>query len=158
MVFTGFDIINNKFEVDFIGISLTNVVTATSTVVEDNCIDLTTRFNTTVTQPTIGILLNTISGTNPFTLLDNIVTDGHYGYVLHNVNTSSAKQKVEGGFITGVLQGVAVVNTLDGINLFPSEAAIDGVNMSLFSGTIPSVPAIDFPRWDIYLYCRCDKQ
>ncbi|MBL0082829.1 MAG: hypothetical protein IPP37_10525 [Saprospiraceae bacterium] len=65
----------------------------------------------------MGVLLAGVSGTVGVTFNNNTVTDGFYGYVVYG-NASTAAGTISNGTITGVLQGIAVVNTLQPAPLF----------------------------------------
>lgn len=143
--FTDFTVRNNKIAADWIGINITGLNTATAAgTIDLNCVDMTTQFNGDVSQPTVGILLNGVNGAIPLTVTDNIIQDGHYGYVLHNINPASVKQEISGGTIKGVMQGVAVVNTLTGAAPYASsKVEVDNVIMSMFAGS-SVIPDINF--------------
>ncbi|MBL7772756.1 MAG: right-handed parallel beta-helix repeat-containing protein, partial [Chitinophagaceae bacterium] len=127
-------IMNNRIESDLLGITAT--ASSNGGTISSNCVDLTTQYNTLANQATVGILLNGVSG-NPLTVASNTITDGHYGYVLHAANPSNP-QTISGGTVSGVMQGVAVVNALPGgSSLYPSNAEVNGVMMSGFTGTSP---------------------
>nr|MCU0467901.1 right-handed parallel beta-helix repeat-containing protein [Arcicella sp.] len=125
------------------GINVQNV--GTPLAVENNCVTIGGQVipvpvaNTT----TIGIVTNTISGSSAASIKDNNITGGFYGHLVHNVNTTS-QTTVKGGTLTGQMQSVAVVNTLNGTNLFPSNVKVDGVNMSGFTGNYTVIPAQNF--------------
>jgi len=99
----------------------------------------------TQTAPTVGILLAAASGTDDVTVQDNNVTDGFYGYVLSGVTAASAdRTTVKGGTYTNLLQGVAVLNTLDGVNFAPSSVGVENVAFESFGGNYPNIPAANF--------------
>ena len=111
--FTNTGIRNNKFSVDAVGISASLVATSPGNTytIEDNCIDLNNQV-IGVSTTTIGIFVNGATGTAAITVDDNTVTDAFYGYVINGVNTSPVSVFSD-GIITGVLQGIAVVNTIE---------------------------------------------
>ncbi|MFZ2487473.1 MAG: right-handed parallel beta-helix repeat-containing protein [Anaerolineae bacterium] len=108
---------------------------------QDNTVSLSQQL-TAAPAPTVGIFLGDLSGPVP-TIQANDVSGGFYGYLLHNVNTAGPAT-VTGGTVTGVMQGVAVVNSLDNTNFFPTSFAVDGVTISGFAGNYPVAPPINF--------------
>ena len=141
--YTNLTIINNKIEADAIGVNVAGISTSpgNTLTVENNCIDLTTQTAAGPT-PTMGVLLAGASGSIGVTLNNNTVTDGFYGYVVYG-NATIAPGVISNGTITGVLQGIAVVNTLGG-PLAPSNVTITGMHMSGFAGDHPTLPAYNF--------------
>ena len=141
--FTKIGIRNNKFSVDAVGVGASAVATSPGNTytIEDNCIDLNNQV-IGVSTTTVGIFVNGATGTASVTVDDNTVTDAFYGYVVNGVNTSPVSVFSD-GIITGVLQGVAVVNTIGG-PLAPSNVLISGMNMSAFSGNYLGLPAQNF--------------
>jgi hypothetical protein len=90
-------------------------------------------------NPSLGIGLTNISGTQAATVLNNNIAGSYYGYLTYNVNTTPVT-KISGGTITGIMQGIAAIN-IDPQNasLFsPSTIDVDGVTMSGFTGNYPS--------------------
>jgi hypothetical protein len=134
---------NNKITTELAGIQANNIVTTASLgfVIEDNCISQTTRV-VGGTQATTGIYLNGLSGTQAVVVDDNTVSGGYYGYVLYGVNTTPPTS-VSGGTISGVMQGVAVVNTVGG-PLAPTNALVEDISMSGFATASPVLPASHF--------------
>lgn len=128
---------NNLIQTNAVGIQVQ--ATANSFTIQNNAITLPQLAGT---QPTIGVFLNGLSGTTAPTIQDNVVTGAFYGYLLHAVNTT-APTTINGGAISGVMQGISVVNSVDGTNFYPSSFAADGVTMSGFTGDYSSVPALD---------------
>ena len=104
---------NNKMTVGAVGVNAAAIATSTGNTltVEDNCIALTTQV--AGSNPTIGVFINGATGSESITIDDNTTTNGFYGYVLNGVNTTAASI-VSDGIVTGVMQGVAVVNTVGG--------------------------------------------
>ncbi|MDR3459626.1 MAG: HYR domain-containing protein, partial [Verrucomicrobiae bacterium] len=99
--------------------------------VQNNCINIAAQ--EIGGTPTIGIFLAALSGSSQ-SVSGNNVSGPLYGYVLAALNTTFPLA-IQGGSITGVMQGVAVVNTLDGANYSPATFTVDGVTMSAFNGT-----------------------
>jgi hypothetical protein len=97
----------------------------------------------TQTAPTVGIALAAASGTDDVTVQDNNVSDAFYGYLLSGV-TTTPRTTVTGGTYTNLLQGIAVVNTLDGVNYAPSTVGVEDVNFESFGGNYPNIPAANF--------------
>jgi parallel beta-helix repeat protein len=132
---------NNKLNVGAGGIVANAIpTTAGNTLtIEDNCIDVSAQIVSG--NPTGGVYINGAMGTDAIIMEGNTVTDGFYGYVLNGVNTT-APTEVKDGTITGVLQGVAVVNTVGG-PLAAANVSITDMTMSGFAGTSPN-PANNF--------------
>jgi hypothetical protein len=106
------------------------------------------NFNTfcapvTENSPTVGISLTVATGTEAVVLQGNNVSNGFYGHVLAGVTTAS-RTTVRGGDLTDIMQGVAVVNTLDGVTFVPSTVGVADLNMTSFSGDYPALPANNF--------------
>jgi hypothetical protein len=141
---------NNLINAGGVGISAAAIATTVTEgyAIEDNCVKMTMQV--AGPNPTVGIYLNGASGSQAVNISNNTVQNGFYGYVLHAVSTTPTTT-VSGGSITGVLQGIAVVNSVDNVNRFPSTAAISGVTMSGFSGDHPSVTGRNFHA-GIYTY------
>jgi hypothetical protein len=59
---------------------------------------------------------------------------------VNNINTST-QTIIEGGDIAGVMQGVTMFNTLDGVTYTATNLGVNGVNMSAFTGDYTSIPA-----------------
>jgi hypothetical protein len=133
--FAGAVIQNNLIETDDMGVQV--VANANPFTIQNNAIALSQQVGA---QLTVGIALNGLSGDGS-TIADNDIADAFYGYVLHAVNTTPPTT-ISGGEITGVMQGVAVVNTLDGSAFFPSTFAVEDVAMSGFSGDYSEIPAL----------------
>jgi hypothetical protein len=93
-------------------------------------------------NPTTGVAIIGAIGSD-MSINNNNISGAFYGYLLHAVNTTPATT-INGGDITGVMQGVAVVNTLDNTNFFPSTFAVDGVTMSGFVGDYVAIPSANF--------------
>jgi hypothetical protein len=140
--FSNLGIRNNKITADAVGVIAADMTTSSGNTVtiEDNCIDLTTQV--LAGTATIGVFLNGATGSEAVLADDNLVTDAFYGYLVYDVNTTPVST-ISDGAITGVLQGVAVVNTIGG-PLAPSNLAITGMNMSAFSGNYGALPAQNF--------------
>jgi hypothetical protein len=93
--------------------------------------------------PTVGINLVGANGSDAVVLQDNSVSNGFYGYVMAGVTTAD-RTTVRGGEYTDIMQGVAVVNTLDGTNFVPSTIGVADLSMTSFSGDYPALPANNF--------------
>jgi hypothetical protein len=130
---TGGTFQDNTIIAGAIGVSITGMtLSPTNTLtIDNNNIDLTSQ--TAGPNPTIGVLLSKILGTQNATITDNTITDAFYGYIGHNINTTPVTS-IQGGSITGVMQGVAFFNTLGG-PLAASNSGVSGVLMSGFTGT-----------------------
>lgn len=141
--YTNLNIINNSIEGDAVGVNIAGVATSMGNTVnvDNNCIDMTSQTVAGPT-PTIGVLLAGATGNTGVSFNNNTVSDGFYGYVVYG-NATTAAGVISNGTITGVLQGVAVVNTLGG-PLAPSNINISGMHMSAFTGNHPSLAAFNF--------------
>jgi hypothetical protein len=139
----GTTIRNNLVIAGTAGIQINNTTTSPGLglTVEDNCVDITNQV-VGGTQATAGIVLNGVSGTEALIVDDNTVTDAYYGYVLYGVNTNPVTT-ITDGIITGVMQGVAVVNTLGG-PLAGTNAALNGLNINSFTTAGNVLPASHF--------------
>jgi hypothetical protein len=84
-------------------------------------------------RPTTGIALVGAGGANALTVVNNNIDDAYYGYLVNNVNTTT-QTVVDGGEIAGVMQGVALVNTLDGVSYAATNLGIENVIMDNFAG------------------------
>jgi parallel beta-helix repeat protein len=91
-------------------------------------------------RQTSGISLSGATGTDALTILDNNIDDAYYGYIVNNVDTST-QTVIEGGEIEGVMQGVTMFNTLDGVNYTASNLGVNDISMSGFTGDYTSIPA-----------------
>ena len=128
---------NNLIETDVLGLQVQG--NSNPFTLADNAIDLSTQVGA---QQTIGIFLNGLTGATAPTIENNDVAGAFYGYLLHAVNTTAATS-LNGGAISGVMQGIAVVNTLDNTNHFPTTFAANGVTMSAFTGDYTAVPPLN---------------
>ena len=140
--FKGPQVKNNIINAGAVGISINNVPAPSGpplllTNISNNCVDVSTQVASST--PTVGILLNGIT-TEPLSIGNNNINGGFYGYLVHKLGLSPFNS-IMGGTILGTMQGIAVVNTLDNINYFPSYLSINGVSMSGFTGSHPSLPA-----------------
>ncbi|HLP95075.1 MAG TPA: right-handed parallel beta-helix repeat-containing protein [Saprospiraceae bacterium] len=97
----------------------------------------------TANMPTVGVALTAAGGSDDVTLQGNGISDAFYGYLLSGVATTP-RTTITGGSYTNLLQGVAVVNTLDGITYTPSTVGVSNVSMTSFSGNYPAMPAANF--------------
>lgn len=92
----------------------------------------------TANTPSAGVVLAAATGTDAVTLQDNSVNNAFYGYILTGVTTSPIT-KVTGGTYTDLLQGVAVLNTADGVNYAPSNVGVEDLTFDSFSGDYPAI-------------------
>ena len=134
---------NNQIIVPFgpsvYGMNVSNVTSPLS--IENNCISISNQVVMSSTTQTFGILINAISGSQAASIKNNNIAGGFYGYIAHNVNTTT-QTIIENGALTGQMQGVAIVNTLTGsAPLAPSNIKLKGLNMSGFTGN-HSAPAL----------------
>jgi len=97
----------------------------------------------TTNVPSVGIALLGANGTNAVTIQDNSVADGFYGHLLSGVSTTT-RTSVKGGTHTNLLQGVAVVNTTNGVSYAPSTVGIEDMALESFGGDYPHLPAANF--------------
>ena len=139
--FEGLRIKNNLVNVSYLGISVNNSTPLLPIDVTYNCVNLSSQVLSS--NPTIGILINNLTGSAPIMFLQNNINGAFYGYLIHKFDAASVGQ-IMNGSITGCMQGIAVVNTLNGTNLFPSNVTIQGVSMSGFTGNHPTLPAQNF--------------
>jgi hypothetical protein len=92
--------------------------------------------------PTVGIVLNNISGSAASLIGTNNITGPYYGYVVYNLNTTPVTT-INGGIITGIMQGVAAVNSVGG-PFAPSVFNLNGQTISGFTGNHPTLPNTNF--------------
>jgi len=97
----------------------------------------------TANTPTIGVLLAAASGTAAVTVQDNSVRDAFYAYVLSAV-TTTPRTTIKGGTYTNLVQGVAAVNTLNGVTYAPSTVGVENLTFNDFAGDYPAIPAANF--------------
>lgn len=138
-------ILNNLVTTTDVGVQLQNIApTALATVtVQDNCVDMIGQIGTA--GPSAGIAVAAVGGDISPVIKDNNVSDAFTAYVLYAGN-SAEPTKIEGGTITGVMQGVSVLN-LDPVTFSipaPSTFIVDGVVASGFVGDWPALPSINF--------------
>jgi hypothetical protein len=140
--FSDITIQNNKISVDALGVSASSVTTSPLNTLSiiDNCIDLSVQ--EIAGNPTIAVLVDGATGDNSIVASGNTTTDGFYGYVMNGINTT-APAMISGGTVTGMMQGVAVTNTIGG-PLAKSNVDVSTMDMSLFSGDYPALPDINF--------------
>ncbi|KXK36997.1 MAG: fibronectin type III domain-containing protein [Bacteroidetes bacterium OLB9] len=140
---------NNTITSDAYGVSVNTVDVSTTDVltINTNTISVTGQDKSGV--PTMGIALRNLSGSSAATVTNNTVSGAFFGYGVYNVNTTPVTT-IDGGSITGIMQGVAILNTLDGVTKAPTALNVHGVNMNGFTGT-SSNPAINFHA-GIYTY------
>jgi len=142
----GVEVKNNKIDALAGGIDAGTIVTAGLKTLElsGNCIDLASQA-VTPTTPTVGVFLTGVSGVNAPIVSNNTISDAFYGYLLYDINATPATD-IDGGTITGVMQGVAIIN-IDPISLAAfasSKAGAKNITMSGFTGAHPALPSNDF--------------
>jgi hypothetical protein len=93
--------------------------------------------------PTVGVALVAAAGTQAVVLQSNSVSDAFYGHLLNYV-TTTPRTTVRGGTHTNLMQGVAVVNTIDFATYTPSTVGVDNVTMTSFGGNYPAIPGANF--------------
>ncbi len=116
--------------VDLEGIAPTAVAGVT---VSNNCVTLTSQL--AGPNPTVGVLVAGVSGTTSPVIDNNNVSAGWFGYLLYDAS-ASVNTVVKGGTVTGVRQGLAVLNYAPPTfpALKPSSFTADGIGMSGFTG------------------------
>ncbi len=92
--------------------------------------------------PTVGIVLNNITGSAASVIGTNNITGPYYGYVVYNLNTTPVTT-INGGIITGIMQGIAAVNSVGG-PFAPSVFNLNGQTISGFTGNHPTLPNTNF--------------
>jgi hypothetical protein len=127
---------DNTINAGTVGINITGMaLSATNSLtIDDNNIDLSAQTNGG--NPTVGISIANVTGTAAATITDNDVTDAFYGYGVYKLNTTPIS-KIEGGTISGVMQGIAFIN-VDPITFSvfaPSNAEVNNVSMNTFTGS-----------------------
>ncbi|HXJ74316.1 MAG TPA: hypothetical protein VNM37_15815, partial [Candidatus Dormibacteraeota bacterium] len=132
---------NNVITAGAVGLDVEQILTtALATVtVERNCVSLTTQV--AGSTPTIGLLLAGAAGPQAVIIRTNGVSGAFYGYLLYSAN-AGVPTAIRGGTVSGVMQGVAVIN-LDPVTFTvysPSTFIVDGLSMSGFSGNYPANP------------------
>ena len=139
---------NNKVLTVGAGINAEAIPTDDYTyTIRDNCINLIAQ--TAGGQPTAGILINGASGRNAINISNNQIGDAFYGILVNGANTTTQSQILR-DTISGVMQGVAIVNTIGG-PLAASNVLINGTKVSGFTGDYPGLPAINFHA-GVYTY------
>ncbi|MCP9762258.1 PKD-like domain-containing protein, partial [Lacihabitans soyangensis] len=139
--FEGPQVRNNIVNVGAVGISINNVPPSSPmfiTNVQNNCLNVSNQVVSST--PTVGILLNGITSVGPINIGNNNISGGFYGYLVHKLGMNPMNMIIN-DTISGTMQGIAVVNTLDNINFFPSYLSINGVSMTGFTGSHPSLTA-----------------
>jgi autotransporter-associated beta strand protein len=133
--YVGAAIQNNTMNAAAVGIDAMNIATADGAgfTVSNNCVTLTSQI--AGTAPTIGVSLNGVTGPQPPLIQNNNVQGAFYGYMLYGLN-ASLPTLVQGGCITNIMQGVAVLNlnpaTLSAYS--SSSFGLNGLTISGFSG------------------------
>lgn len=132
---------HNKVEADIAGFFVNTV--SSGFLIEKNCIELTTQMSGIM--PSTGILFLGISGTDRALLKDNDIRDAYYGFFLYSMN-SSTRSSVQGGTISGVMQGVAVSNSYPATTSVyaPSTLDISDITIHSFAGDHSAAPLINF--------------
>jgi autotransporter-associated beta strand protein len=149
--YAGATIRNNVIGAAAAGVNAENIATsAANLVVENNCITL--GYQVVSGTPTFGVLLVGVGGTQSPVIQDNGIQGAFYGYLLYGLN-AAVPTEVQGGTVTGVLQGVAVVN-LNPLTLStygPSTFNLNGISMSGFTGNWPALPNNNLQA-GVYIY------
>ena len=107
------------------------------------CIQLSSQL--AGSTPTVGIGLSGVGGSLPAMVSDNNISGAFYGHLIYGVN-SSTRSEISGGAITGVMQGVAVINVdpQTGTTYAPTRAKVSGMTISGFTGNYPALPSYNF--------------
>ncbi len=138
---------NNTMNPTTAGVELIGITTGAGNgcTVQNNCITLASQL--AGSTPTVGIGINTITGTQAPLIVSNNISGAFDGYVLFGLNASTPTV-IQASSITGAMQGVAVlnINPLSPSIFGPSTFGINGVTVSGFSGNYPSLSSagIDF--------------
>ncbi len=126
---------NNTINASAFGINV-NGSTSTATnalTIKDNAVTFSSQL--AGTAPTVGVSLNSIGGTQAALISNNTIAGPYFGYKIYNLNTVPATT-ITGGFITGIMQGVAAWN-LDPVGLVnraPSAFNVSNLAVSGFAG------------------------
>lgn len=134
---------DNDITADAFGIQATgSILSATNGLtLSDN--DITMTGQTYNSNPTSGIVLHNVTGTAAATVSGNDIDGSMYGYSVYKLNTGTSTD-ITGGTITGVMQGVAMLNWDPVANTYgPTNANVSNISMSGFTGT-SSNPDINF--------------
>lgn len=138
--FAGSVVQNNTMTAGAAGVELIGITTTAGSgcTLQNNCITLTSQL--AGSSPTVGVGINTVSGPQAPTIASNNVTGAFYGYLLYGLN-AAVPTVVQGGSVTGVMQGVSVLNINPAtLTDFSSSAfGINGVTISGFSGSYPAL-------------------
>ncbi len=138
---------NNTMNPTTAGVELIGISTGAGSgcTVQNNCITLMSQL--AGSTPTVGIGINTITGTQAPLIVSNNISGAFDGYVLFGLN-ANVPTVIQGGAVTGAMQGVAVlnVNPVSPSIFGPSTFGVNGVTVSGFSGDYPSLSGagIDF--------------
>ena len=137
-------ITGNTISASAIGINVTSMVTSATNALSITANNITLASQLAGSNPTVGILLTKITGTQAALISNNSITGPFYGYMIYNLNTVPATT-ITGGNITGVMQGIAAlnINPATGSSFAPSTFNLDGQVMSGFIGTSAN-PNINF--------------
>ena len=132
---------NNAVVAGAVGFDLESIFTTSllTVTLENNCITLNGQL--AGSTPTIGVVLSGVAGPQAPLVRTNNVQGAFYGYLLYAVD-ASVPTVVQAGAVTGVMQGVAVIN-VDPVTFTvynPSSFTVDGVTFSGFSGNHPALP------------------
>ena len=127
---------DNTIAASVAGINVNGTATdATKTLtIAGNVITLSGQYAGSI--PSVGIALSKVTGTANAIISGNEIANSFYGYLIYNLNTIPTSS-IAGGKITGVMQGVSVLN-LDPVGLSlraPSTLNISNIVMSGFTGT-----------------------
>lgn len=131
---------NNTMNAAAAGVELIGITTTADSgcTLQNNCITLGAQL--VGSMPTVGVGINTVTGTQAPLILSNNVSGAFYGYLLYGLN-AAAPTVVQYSSITGVMQGVSVlnVNPLTGTDFSSSTFGVNGVSVSGFTGSYPAL-------------------
>lgn len=129
---TGITVRNNRIFANASGLSIENASSGTISVSE-NSIELLNLENPfAATNPSIGMLIRSMTGSVDADFANNSVTGASYGILGYELNASPAPS-ITGGAYTGCTKGIEIDN-INGASFAPSTANISDVTMSGFTG------------------------
>ncbi|HTB85104.1 MAG TPA: immunoglobulin domain-containing protein [Candidatus Sulfotelmatobacter sp.] len=145
---------NNAINASAVGVSASGLATTATAnfTLQNNSITLSNQLSGST--PTAGIGVLGVTGAQSPVIQSNNIAGAFYGYLLYDL-AASVPTTVQGGYLTGVMQGVAVLNS--GPAPFsvplPSTFALNNLGISGFSGSYPTLAAagVDFHA-GVYVY------
>ena len=140
--FVSVELLSNLVTANALGINAGTIdTTAGGLTIEGNCVNLASQL--AAGTPTVGVLLTAVQGPAAPTVVDNEVADAFYGYLLYAVH-AAVETVVDGGSISGVMQGVSVINVdpVSGTLYAPTLFAVEGVTADSFAGDYSAIPAL----------------